>query len=118
MIEKYTNDSGRECYRGVTRDTPFTAGMFHNPDWQPEGGEQWALHTNLGSLTVVDRVTGFGWRDVESGYRNKEGLFWLASGHVNVMYSKAGTVGEAIDYVIAMSNACRPDPGDDTEEHF
>lgn len=60
---------------------------------------QYAFHSNIGSITVVDRLTGFGWRDVESGFRDTNGNFWLASGRCNVMESGASTIGEAIKWI-------------------
>lgn len=35
---------------------------------------------NGGRISVLDRMTGFGWRDIETGYRSPCGGFWLASG--------------------------------------
>lgn len=106
MIEKYINEEGKECYRGVTLDAPFTGNEFHMPKWQPEDGASYAFHTNLGSLTVVDRMTGYGWRDTESGYRDSNGEFWLATGHCDVRSSGCKTVGEAISWVKRLANIC------------
>lgn len=110
-VEKYTNDSGKECYRGVTEDTPFSELEFHEVDMtaMPEN-IQFALHTNLGSLTVLDRLTGYSGyvRDTETGYRDQEGHFWLASCMVDVRNSGAATIGEAIEYVKRNANTCVP----------
>ena len=73
---------------------------------QMETDRQWALHTNLGSLTVLDRMTGFGWRDTETGYRDPDGKFWLASGMRDVRRSKAVTTQDAIDWVKRYANTC------------
>ena len=108
-MEKYTNDSDKECYKGVAEDSEFDAALFHVPDHQFETDKSFALHTNLGSLTVVDRMTGFGWRDVESGYRAPNGDFWLASGNNDVRYSNAKTIGEAIRWVKNRANTCIPE---------
>lgn len=43
---------------------------------------------HFGRLTVLDRMTGFGYRDIESGYRAAdmpwECDFWLASGMIDI----------------------------------
>lgn len=41
---------------------------------QPDGGQ----------ITVLDRMTGFGYRDIETGYRCPSGQFWLASGGYDI----------------------------------
>lgn len=118
-MEKYTNESGKECYRGATESTPFDRTLFHRPAYQFESDRSWALHTNLGSLTVLDRMTGFGYRDVESGFRSPDGKFWLASGDLDVRYSGATTLGEAIAWVKSKANNCIPDrdlPATNTQE--
>jgi len=104
--EKYVNQYGKECYRGVTEDTQFNGELFHKPEWQEDDGENFAFHSEIGSLTVVDRMTGFGWRDIETGYRDPEGRFWLASGNYDVRESGCETVGEAIDWVKVRANNC------------
>lgn len=113
-MEKYINDYGKECYRGATLDTPFDPALFHEvvrdapPGFQgEEEDEQYALHTDLGSLTVVDRMTGFGWRDIETGYRDREGKFWLASGGEDVRLSGCKTLGEAIEWTKQRANTCK-----------
>ncbi len=52
----------------------FNDGDFCYRHYQPDGGR----------ITVVDRMTGFGWRDVETGYRCPSGQFWLASGGYDI----------------------------------
>lgn len=46
------------------------------------------VKTNYGvkitRITVLDRLTGFGWRDVETGYRDVDGRFWLVSGDFDI----------------------------------
>jgi hypothetical protein len=107
-MEKYTNESGKECYKDVEMFTPFDGSLFHEWKHNTHDEYQRILHTNLGSLTVLDRMTGFGWRDTETGFRDPEGKFWLASGGVNVIASGCKTVGEAIDYVKTHANTCVP----------
>lgn len=60
-----------------------------------------------GRLTVLDRVTGYscGRRDIESGYKDKEGRFWLASGDFDIR-SRDVPVDEAIELIKANANTC------------
>jgi len=111
-MEAYINEYDKPCYKGVTTDSEFNDTLFHKPKWQPDDGENFALHTNLGSLTVCDRMTGSGWRDVESGYRDNEDNFWLASGDQDVRISGCKTIGEAIQWVKDRANTCIPSTGE------
>jgi hypothetical protein len=105
MMEKYINEHGKECFRGVTQDTRFSELEFHDVPLRDEE-YQMALHTDMGSLTVLDRMTGFGWRDTETGYRSPEGKFWLASGSFDVRHSGAETMKDAIEWVKKNANTC------------
>ena len=109
MIEKYINDYGKECYRGVDEKTPFRELEFHEVLPGIEGDTQFALHTNIGTLTVLDRMTGFGYRDTETGYRDTEGKFWLASGGYDVRIVAPSTLGKAIEWVKKHANNCQGD---------
>lgn len=107
---KTTNERGQETWKGVELSSPFSADLFHEVDmsWQTSQEDtQCALHTNLGSLTVLTRMTGFGWLDTESGYRSPEGKFWLASGNQDVRDSGCKTIGEAIEWVKLNANICK-----------
>ena len=57
-------------------------------------------------ITVLDRLTGFGWRDIETGYRDKDDLFWLASGGFDIRRSEGINIAEAIDLIKANANTC------------
>lgn len=107
-IEKYTNEHNKECWRGFELNTEFNPDLFHKPEYQFDANESFALHTNLGTLTVLDRETGFSFiqRDVESGFRDADGKFWLASGDQDVRKSGAKTLGEAIKWVKSRANNC------------
>ena len=109
-MEKYINECGNECFRGITEDTPFDAANFHLVEGRGDD-VQYALHTNLGSITVLDRLTGYqGYvRDTETGYRDMEGNFWLASGMRDVRESGVKTIGEAISWIKDKANTCNPD---------
>lgn len=89
----------------VTKESPFSTDMFNEIEIDmPESNRLWACHTTIGSLTVVDRITGFGYRDVETGYRDPDGRFWLASGGFDVRESGCKTFGEATEWVKNNSN--------------
>jgi hypothetical protein len=40
---------------------------------------------DIGRITVLDGMTGFGRRDIESGFRDIDGRFWLASGNFDII---------------------------------
>ena len=113
-MEKYIKNN-KECYKGVSLDSEFSSDLFHAPAYQFETDKSLALHTNLGSITVLDRMTGFGGgiRDTETGFRDMDGNFWLASGNLDVRESDAKTIGEAIAWVKENANTCNPDRKDD-----
>jgi hypothetical protein len=92
-------ESGKPFWVGTTLDTHFDPSMLEPVPDQFDTNRQWALHTDIGSLTVLDRMTGFGYRDVETGFRDPNGQFWLSSGHQDVRLSGATTLGEAIAWV-------------------
>jgi len=108
-MEKYINDANKECYRGATDSTPFSRDLFHTPKYKFEDDKSLALHTNLGSLTVLNRMTGYGYRDTESGFRDPMGNFWLASGGYDVRESGCKTIVQAIQWVQEKANTCVPD---------
>ncbi len=107
-MEKYINEHNKECYKNVELKSEFHKELFHQVEMQDTEAMQFALHTNLGSITVLDRMTGFGWRDIETGFRDKDGLFWLASGNIDVRYAGVETIGEAIEFIKKNANTVIP----------
>jgi len=63
---------------------------------------------NGGTLTVLDRMTGWGdgIRDIESGYKDKDDKFWLASGNFDIRQCGEITIAQAIDLVKRNANTC------------
>jgi hypothetical protein len=61
-----------------------------------------------GWITVVDRLTGFGWRDIETGYRSPCGGFWLASGGYDIRdcLDNFNDPEEMAQWVIDRANTC------------
>jgi len=107
---QYINEHGKPVYIGVTAETEFSSELFHKPECQGiEGNESFAFHSEMGSLTVLKRMTGYGYRDVETGYRSPDDRFWLASGGCDVRRVGCKTVGEAIEWVKARANICMGD---------
>jgi hypothetical protein len=109
-MEIYTNEYGKVCYKNVKPDDDFCLFNFTKVE-NTDDRQQWALHTNLGSLTVLDRQTGYigGFMDTETGFRETKedgGRFWLASGMVDVRNSGEKTIGQAIEYVKRNANTC------------
>lgn len=99
---------GKEQWECVSGSEAFSKNLFREVYMPLYTGDdtQFAFHTNIGSLTVLDRMTGFGWRDTETGFRDTEGNFWLASGGFDVRLSGAKTISEAIQWVKSNANTC------------
>lgn len=105
-MEQYINRHGKPSWKDVSTEDVFSEGLFYEVPDQVENDRQWAFHSNLGSITVLERMTGFGWWDTETGYRDPEGKFWLASCGHDVRWSGVATVGEAIKWVKDRANTC------------
>lgn len=62
-------------------------------------------------ITVLDRETGWGYgvRDIESGYKDEEGKFWLASGNFDIRCycDKYASFKEAAELIKRNANTCR-----------
>lgn len=110
-MRKYINDFGKVCWHNIEPTTLFDLEMFHVKVTNDGDDRCLVLHTNLGSITILDRLTGFsgGVRDTETGFRDQNGNFWLASGMMDVSKSSVNTIGEAIDWIKANANTCIPD---------
>ena len=61
---------------------------------------------NVGRFTVLDRMTGFGCRDVETGFKDTDGKFWLASGNKDVRKYPDMSIEDAVSWVKHHSNIC------------
>jgi len=61
-----------------------------------------------GKITVLDRMTGWGYgvRDIETGYRDKDNKFWLASGNFDIREFPGLTISEAIEKIKLYANTC------------
>jgi hypothetical protein len=110
-----TTSAGNPYYAKATADTPFSECVFTEETAEQfcsaaaEIGDQlWAFHSDLGRLTVLDRLTVFGQRDIESGWWEESSppRFWLASGMKDVRNCGATTLGEAIAWVKKHANNC------------
>ena len=111
IMKSTINEFGKPVFEGVDSDTLMSELEFHTPQDGWESDIQVALHTNIGTITVLDRQTGFmdGRRDTETGYRTPEGEFFLASGGYDVRSQNFKTIGEAIVWIIDNANTCRGD---------
>jgi hypothetical protein len=58
-------------------------------------------------ITVLKRLTGFGYWDIETGFRDVDGQFWLASGDFDIREYPDISVDEAIKKIKENSNNCR-----------
>lgn len=66
-------------------------------------------HTDLGRITVLDRITGWGGglRDIETGYKDKDGRFWLASCAFDIRRFPELSLDEAVELIKKEANTCR-----------
>lgn len=60
-------------------------------------------------FSVLDRMTGWGcgMRDTETGYRDKDNLFWLVSGMFDIRDYPELSIEEAVEKVKEYANTCR-----------
>jgi len=67
------------------------------------------VHTELGRITVLDRMTGYsyGIRDIETGYRDKDGKFCLASGGFDIRRFPGLSIEEAVELIKKESDTVR-----------
>lgn len=114
-MELTINERGKRFWVGATTETEFNDSLFHEVDmsnpWLDEIGKepdrQLAFHSDIGSITILDRMTGFSFgRDIETGYRDPDGKFWLASGQFNILAKNVSTIGEVIELIKASANNC------------
>jgi hypothetical protein len=113
-----TNKQGKPFWIDANLTDEFSADLFHKvphsklaielaEELNREPDNQLAFHSNLGSITILDRMTGFSFgRDTETGYRAPDGKFWLASGMFDIRSKNVRTIGEAIDIIKDSANNC------------
>jgi hypothetical protein len=93
----------------VKESDSFTLDLFYDVDmsWS-DTDTQVAFHSNLGSITVLDRMTGYGFglRDIETGMYDEHGKFWLASGNYDIREFPELTIEEAIIKIKKDANTC------------
>lgn len=83
--------------------------------WQEKRFEDknvlFTAYTDLGRITVLDRLTGFGYnvRDIETGYMDNEKHFWLKSGQFDIMKYPELTIQEAVEMIKNRANTCTSD---------
>lgn len=104
-MKKIINSDNKEYWVDTELSSKIKFGMFCQVETLSDD-IQYALHTDIGSITIFERITGFGWLDVETGFRDTNGKFWLDSGNKNVMDSKCDTFGEAVEWIKNNANTC------------
>jgi len=67
---------------------------------------QFFSKTKWGTISILDRVTGYGYRDIESGYTDPDGYFWLASGKFDIRSYPDLTIHDAIQKIKDNANIC------------
>ena len=109
------NEYGKPFWIGVKGDSLIIEENFHEVDMHHpfldeigrEPNIQFAFHCNLGSITVLDRMTGFSFgRDTETGFRDVEDKFWLASGMFDIRNYMPMTFSDAVDLIKINANVC------------
>lgn len=112
-MKKTIHDNGKESWVGVELTDKFDISMFFDLNYSDD--LQKVLHTNLGSITILDRMTGYsgnGIRDTETGFRDIDGNFWLASCDFDVRTFNPETIGDAISIIKKGANTYVPSLGD------
>ena len=64
------------------------------------------VYTDFGRISVLDRLTGFGWRDIETGFTDNDDKFWLASGDFDIRRNSEMEIPEAIELIKKSANTC------------
>lgn len=112
-MKQIINDYGKPFHIEMDGNEELTKDLFHYPKYQGDGEyrHEWnvAFHSELGSITVLHRMTGYGYReyDTETGYRDQDGNFWLASGGYNAMEECDGMkIIDVIGWVKKNANTC------------
>ena len=67
---------------------------------------------NGGYISVLDRMAGDGYRDIETGYRCPSGKFWLASGGYDIRRElhSLNSDEEMAQWIIDRANTCTGSP--------
>ena len=72
----------------------------------------YVYHCEIGRFTVLERTTGFTngegneVRDTETGFRDKDDKFWLASGMMDIRQHPDLTEEQAMQWVMLHANTC------------
>jgi hypothetical protein len=110
------NKAGKDYWVGVDVDSLITEEKFHKVNIGPSlldgiadsDDVQFAFHCDLGSITVLYRLTGYGFgiRDTETGFRDVDGKFWLASGMFDVRDHMPMKFSDAVKMIKKNANNC------------
>lgn len=110
-----TNKYDKPFWVCVKSDSKLTSEHFHEVDMSSKFLEkfgkkpdvQQAFHCNLGSITVLDRMTGFSFgRDTETGFHDVDGKFWLASGMFDIRDYLPLSFSDAVSLIKQNANNC------------
>lgn len=112
------NQYGKPFWLGVKSDSVISGGNFTEVDkiqsetttyeFMRDPDSQFVFHCELGSITVLDRMTGFSFvRDTETGFRDTDGKFWLASGMFDIRDYLPLKFSEAVELIKANANNCK-----------
>ena len=108
-MELTVNRYGKPFWIGVNQEDLIFEVNFHKVDLSLKSDDfQVAFHCSLGSITILDRMTGYGsgLRDVETGFRDVDGNFWLASGMFDIRKHLPMKFSEAVALIKKNANNC------------
>ena len=107
-VEPTADDSAnaRECSVGGD-----WADLICDAEWAEKRYDDGVIYSlgleNGGRIAVLDRPTGSGRRDIESGYMGADNKFWLASGQCDIRVTDDVTTGgDAIAWIKQTAYTC------------
>ena len=89
----------------VTREM-FKMRRLYEDAWNKDIIYEINLPRNI-RITVLDRMTGFGYRDIETGLRNSKNKFWLASGNFDIRSFLPLNLTDVMKKIKKNSNNCK-----------
>ena len=78
--------------------------------WENDSNTLYSVNIDgYGKITVLDRLTGWGdgtIRDIETGFKDETGKFWLASGDFDIRNHPELSIDDAISLIKDNANTC------------
>ena len=81
-----------------------------NKVWENDSSTLYSVNIDgYGKITVLDRLTGWGdgtIRDIETGFKDEAGKFWLASGCFDIRNHPELSIEDAVTLIKDNANTC------------